>query len=220
MPATHPDTTTIAAATPLRPTAAGVTSSLRGRFGRGAIVLVAHVAVIYAVGASLGIVRSPVSVEPMRAVLITETREEPKPIKPLQVDLAPPDVAEVALPEPVIEVPVEEAPPEAPVAENAITASAEPPATPSANLAVKQSPQPAYPPASRRLNEEGVVALAVLVDERGRPTEVRVQESSGFPRLDQAAVDGLKRWRFQAAVRDGAPSSAWTTVRVRFRLDA
>ncbi len=33
-------------------------------------------------------------------------------------------------------------------------------------------------------------------------------------------VEGLRKWRFQAAVRDGVATRAWTTVRVRFRLDA
>ena len=55
------------------PAARTPASSLRGRIGRGAIVLGAHVALIYAVAASLGIVRSPVPVEPMQAALITET---------------------------------------------------------------------------------------------------------------------------------------------------
>jgi protein TonB len=191
--------------------------ALRGRMGRGAIVLGAHIAVIYGVAASLGIVRSPVAVEPMQAVLITETEHvEPEPFEPLKPELATPQVAEVVLPDPVVEMPLEEAP----APENAITMDPTPPAPPSMNLAVAHSTQPAYPPMSRRMNEEGVVALAVLVDERGRPAEVRVEHSSGFPRLDQAAVEGLRKWRFQAAVRDGVATRAWTTVRVRFRLDA
>jgi protein TonB len=195
-------------------------SALRGRMGRGALVLGAHVAIIYGVAASLGIVRSPVQVEPMQAVLITETEPvEQKPLEPVKPELATPS-AEVAPPELMIEVPIEEALPVEAVPENAITASAAPSSPPYADLAVTHSTQPVYPPASRRMNEEGVVALAVRVDERGRPIEVRVEQSSGFPRLDQAAVEGLRKWRFQAAVRDGAATSAWTTVRVRFRLDA
>ena len=106
-------------------------SSLRGRMGRGAIVVAAHVAVICAVAASLGIVRSPISAEPMQAVMITETQPEQKPLQPIKPELATPNRAEVALPEPEFEGPVEEAPPAAPPAENAISASAEPAATPS-----------------------------------------------------------------------------------------
>ena len=149
-------------------------ASLRSRLRPGAVVVAAHVAVIYAVAVSLGVVRSPV--------------EEPLPVET--------------------------------IAENAITTSPEPASPPSADLAVTRGTQPAYPPASRRMGEEGVVALAVRVDERGRPVEVRVQQSSGFPRLDPAAVEGLRQWRFKAAMRDGAATTAWTSVRVRFRLDA
>ena len=193
-------------------------AAVRGRLGRGAIVLGAHVALIYAVAASLGIVRSPVSVEPMQAVLITESEPEQKPVEPVKPELETPQVAEVAMPDlPLVEIPVAETPIEAPPVENAISVA---PPAPSANLAVTHSPQPAYPPASRRMGEEGVVALAVLVDERGRPLEVRVEQSSGHPRLDQAAAEGLRKWRFQAALREGAATRAWTTVRVRFRLDA
>ncbi len=63
-------------------------------------------------------------------------------------------------------------------------------------------------------------ALAMLVDARGRPVEVRVQQSRGFPRLLQAAVEGLRQWRFKAAMRAGTATTAWISVRVRFRLDA
>jgi periplasmic protein TonB len=192
---------------------------LRNRLGPGAVVVAVHVAVIYAVAVSLGIVRTPVAVAPMEAVMITETEKlEQEPIKPIRPEIAQPNLTEVVVPDPVVEVPVEEPLPVETVAENAITTSPEPAA--SADLAVTRSPQPAYPPTSRRMGEEGVVALAVLVDERGRPVEVRVQASSGFPRLDQAAVEGLRQWRFKAAVRDGAATTAWTSVRVRFRLDA
>jgi protein TonB len=194
-------------------------ASLRSRIGPGAVVFAAHVAVIYAVAVSLGVVRSPVAVAPMQAVLITETEKvEREPVKPVRPEIAQPN--EIAVAEPVFDVPVEEPLPVETVAENAITTSPEPAAPPSADLAVTRSSQPAYPPASRRNGEEGVVALAVLVDERGRPVEVKIEQGSGFPRLDQAAVEGLRQWRFKAAVRDGAATTAWTSVRVRFRLDA
>lgn len=197
------------------------TAPLRNRLGPGAVVFAAHVAVIYAVAVSLGVVRSPVATAPMEAIFITETEKvQQEPIKPIRPEIAPPDMSEVAVPEPVFDVPVEEPLPVETVAENAITTSPAPATPPSADLAVTRSTQPAYPPASRRMGEEGVVALAVLVDERGRPVEVRVEQSSGFPRLDQAAVEGLRQWRFKAALRDGAATTAWTSVRVRFRLDA
>ena len=56
------------------------------------------------------------------------------------------------------------------------------------SLSVTRRVEPVYPPASRRLDEHGAVRLRVLVDERGRPREVQIAKSSGFERLDQAAV--------------------------------
>jgi protein TonB len=79
--------------------------------------------------------------------------------------------------------------------------------------------QPEYPPASRRAGEEGTVQLKVYVLESGRAGEVEVARSSGFPKLDEAAVNEVKRnWRFVAGKEDGKPVSMWHTFAVTFRL--
>ena len=54
--------------------------------------------------------------------------------------------------------------------------------------------------------------------ERGAPGEVQLAESSGYASLDEAALDALRRWRFQPALRDGQPIPAWVTVPVIFSL--
>ncbi|VEB40143.1 TonB family C-terminal domain [Chromobacterium violaceum] len=58
------------------------------------------------------------------------------------------------------------------------------------------NPAPAYPTVSREEGEEGTVRLRVHVSAQGLPQEVSVQSSSGFPRLDRAALAAVKRWRF------------------------
>lgn len=79
--------------------------------------------------------------------------------------------------------------------------------------------QPEYPPASRRAGEAGTVVLAVYVLETGRPGEVKVQKSSGFPRLDEAAVKEVQRnYRFVPGKEDGKPVAMWHTFAVTFRL--
>jgi protein TonB len=79
--------------------------------------------------------------------------------------------------------------------------------------------QPEYPPASRRAGEEGTVQLQVLVLESGRAGEVKVARSSGFPKLDEAAIAEVKRnWRFVPGKEDGKPVSMWHTFAVTFRL--
>lgn len=77
---------------------------------------------------------------------------------------------------------------------------------------------PLYPPRCRRLGIEGVVRVRVLVGERGRPLEVVVGRSSGDPSLDEAALDAVRKWRFEPAKRDGTPIRAWAIVPIEFRL--
>jgi len=50
-----------------------------------------------------------------------------------------------------------------------------------------------YPAESRAAGEQGVVLLRITVNANGRPSAVSVAGSSGFPRLDRAAVEG--GWR-------------------------
>jgi TonB family protein len=59
--------------------------------------------------------------------------------------------------------------------------------------------------AASSAGEEGAVRLNVLVEEKGRPKEVLVAQSSGFPHLDEAARQGLAvevRSRGQRTQRD------------------
>jgi protein TonB len=62
-------------------------------------------------------------------------------------------------------------------------------------------PSAAYPVESRMAGEEGSVTLRITVDSRGRPSDVSVIVSSGFPRLDRAAVEGGRRCRIRNAER-------------------
>ena len=79
--------------------------------------------------------------------------------------------------------------------------------------------QPEYPPASRRAGEEGTVHLQVYVLENGRAGEIKVAKSSGFPKLDEAAVKEVQRnWRFVPGKEDGKPVPMWHIFAVTFRL--
>jgi protein TonB len=58
-------------------------------------------------------------------------------------------------------------------------------------------PPPVYPRESLLNREQGTVVLLIEVDESGKITSVQVKESSGYPRLDQASVDHVRRrWFF------------------------
>lgn len=79
---------------------------------------------------------------------------------------------------------------------------------------------PTYPAASRSLGEEGRVVLKVRVNAAGRPENIDVDTSSGFPRLDRAATDAVNRWRFEPAMSQGQPVAGWVRVPILFRLDS
>jgi protein TonB len=80
------------------------------------------------------------------------------------------------------------------------------------------NPKPAYPPLSRRMGEEGRVVLRVQVGADGLPTDVAVQTTSGSARLDQAAFDAVRRWRFVPARRGDEAVAAGVLVPIVFSL--
>lgn len=88
------------------------------------------------------------------------------------------------------------------------------------DAAYLKNPEPIYPPLSQRLGEEGRVLLRVLVDAEGRAERVELKSGSGHPRLDQAALDTVRRWRFTPARRGADPVAAWVLVPLTFHLDA
>jgi len=124
-----------------------------------------------------------------------------------------------------VQHPVEKAPPQqaAPPAA-AAAAPAGPPGPPApktlsdAQVGYLDRPSPIYPTHSRRSGEQGLVLVKVLIDTTGRPAQVSVQKSSGFPALDESAVSALKAARFRPYVEGGVPQTVWVTAPINFRL--
>lgn len=79
-------------------------------------------------------------------------------------------------------------------------------------------PAPRYPPASRRLREEGEVLVRVLIDAEGRPREIDVLRSSGHARLDEAAVEAVRAALFRPYVAQGRARAAYVRVPVEFAM--
>lgn len=80
----------------------------------------------------------------------------------------------------------------------------------------RSTPGPTYPRASLRRGETGEVLLRIHVGSNGRTEAVDVVRSSGFERLDRAAVSAVRRWRFEPAMRDGQPVRGEVQVPVDF----
>lgn len=83
----------------------------------------------------------------------------------------------------------------------------------------RPNPRPVYPESSKRLGEIGTVVVAVHVNELGRPFDVQLARTSGFARLDQAAVEAVRQWHFSPAIRDGEAVAEWTAVGIQFNMD-
>ncbi|MDO9636083.1 MAG: energy transducer TonB, partial [Thiobacillus sp.] len=86
------------------------------------------------------------------------------------------------------------------------------------DAAYLDNPRPPYPSVSRRMGEEGEVRLRVQVDPAGMAQQVDIHQSSGFPRLDQAAQDTVRQWRFVPARQGDLPVAAWVIVPIQFTL--
>ena len=161
-----------------------------------------------------------------RPVVKQQPRTPPPPPAPRPVAApspapAPTAATAVAEPQPVpptVSAPVAAAPVPAPAAPPAPPA---PPRVelPSSDADYLQNPQPAYPPISRRLGEQGQVMLRVLITADGRAQEVEVRTSSGYERLDRAAQDTVRKWRFVPGKRNGVAEAMWFNVPINFVLE-
>jgi len=140
-------------------------------------------------------------------------RPQPKPPEPLPLVTAP---IEAPSPSPIVVPPPPPPPPEpAPVV-------AAPPVAISAPIFAADyldNPPPSYPMLSRRAGEQGRVVLRVLVNPGGRADDVEIRSSSGYLRLDEAARDTVRRWRFVPAKRGDEPVPAWVLIPISFRLE-
>ena len=75
---------------------------------------------------------------------------------------------------------------------------------------------PKYPRVSRKRGERGRVLVRVFINRDGSSEKVEIEQSSGFDRLDQAAMDSAKKCRFIPAKRNGKPVKTLATIPYTF----
>lgn len=80
------------------------------------------------------------------------------------------------------------------------------------------APPPRYPHEARRKREEGTVFLELLLARDGTVADIRVARSSGYSRLDAAALEAVRRWRWSATLREGIPVQVTGQVEIPFIL--
>lgn len=147
---------------------------------------------------------TPVKLQPARKPVIKPKQERlvTKSPAPAQQELAapPPEPS----PEPVVEqiesAPVAAAP--VPMPTGPVTLSSE------LSVSCPTLTPPEYPAISRRMGEEGKLVLRVELDESGRIDDAKVISSSGYERLDAAALTAVKSWQCNPSLRNGQPVRA------------
>lgn len=137
----------------------------------------------------------------------------------LPVSPAVPDAQAAATAPPVQAAPVTAAP--ATAAPSVKPAPPSPAAVqlPSTDADYLQNPPPPYPSLSKRLNEQGRTIVKVLIGADGLPQRAEIARSSGFERLDQAAVSTVMRWRYVPGKRGGVAEAMWFNVPINWVLE-
>lgn len=90
---------------------------------------------------------------------------------------------------------------------------------PSSDADYLNNPAPVYPRMSRRMGEQGTVVVRVLISMEGLAEKAEIRTSSGYPRLDEAALATVQRWRYVPGKRAGVAEAMWFNVPIRFVLD-
>ncbi len=125
----------------------------------------------------------------------------------------------VPVPEPVPEVLPPPAPPVVAEAPKPAPPPPPPPHTPPRPADYLNNPKPTYPALSKRLGEQGIVRLNILVSPDGSVARLEIAKSSGYPRLDEVAMKTVQSsWKFEPARQAGKPVPAWVVVPIEFTL--
>jgi protein TonB len=192
------------------------------------VIIALHVFIAWALATGLArraieLVAPPIQTEVVEEV---QKKDEPPPPPPPQmerppVEIPPPDVA-IEVPQEtqttaivdVTDKPVPKAPPPpAPVAKKVQVAPRPGKGFPSS--------EDYYPPASKRLGEEGSANIHVCVGPNGKLTEdPTLAQTSGSARLDDGALKLAKAasGHYQAGTEDGQPSTMCTVFKIKFEL--
>jgi len=118
-------------------------------------------------------------------------------------------------PAPMVTAPAPPAPPAPPM----VAAPPAPKVVPASAVRYLVEPKMTVPLLSRRLGEQGIVHLRIVVDTKGLLKEASVKKSSGFARLDQAALQEIRSARFVPQTENGQPVEWETTALMSYELD-
>ena len=159
----------------------------------------------------LPVEQSKPKVEPRTAKSRPAPTSKPAPAVPSERAISAPPPSTSKTEETAVAPPAQPTPaaPTAAPASEAIT----PPRTDAKAL---NNPAPIYPPVSRRLGEHGRVELDIYILADGSVGEIKLKRSSGYDRLDQSAMDAVRRWHYIPARKGNQPIPYWYVQPVSF----
>jgi len=79
------------------------------------------------------------------------------------------------------------------------------------------APDPEYSEEARKAKYQGTCVLWLVVGPDGRARDIRVARTLGLG-LDEKAMEAVKTWKFEPAMKDGKPVAVQINVEVTFRL--
>lgn len=79
------------------------------------------------------------------------------------------------------------------------------------------APDPEYSEEARKAKFQGTCVLWLIVGPDGKPRDIKVQRTLGLG-LDEKAIEAVKTWRFEPAMKDNKPVAVQINVEVSFRL--
>lgn len=156
-----------------------------------------------------------------------EQQTQPEPLAPVQTPIvSPPPVVQtnappppvVAAPQPAPQAPAPVAKASAPAAPAPILAQSGPVSVGDLSSKMVSAKPPKMPFESRKKKEQGSVVLRVLLDVGGSVSDLSIAKSSGFTRLDKAALEAVRKWRWSPTVRGGEAVMVTGSVKVDFIL--
>ncbi len=192
------------------------------------LVVGLHLIGIYAVATGLAHQAVETVMGPIETKVIEEVKPQAEelPPPPPKLQTPPPYV-----PPPDLDVAIETPPPSSTpttaisnVSAKPTPAAPPPPAVPDSEARLdprnrrNQVTEADYPTQSVRLREEGAPVLSIYVLEDGTVGDAKLLQSCGIERLDKAALQLVKRFKYAPAIKDGKPIAAWKSQTITFKL--